>query len=161
MAARNAILCRTWFLVGENLKRALEQKAQDKSWELQLAKHDDWRDRLSDHFRSIFKKQDRETVDYNIGSIVHCLTVACKHCAWRPFDPEELKALRKRWKNGKACGLDQVSHEALKTLKSDERWNPKLFSDVLYTCKIPETVERGITILLAKAKVVNDSALSL
>ena len=42
-------------------------------------------------------------------------------------------------------------------LEQDGRWNPKLlalFNDLLYTCKIPEAIERGVTILLAKAKHV-------
>ena len=126
---------------------------------LELTDKDDWRDRLAGHFSSIFRRQHRATVDRGMSAIFHNLTMACKHHAWRPFQPDELRALRKHWKNGKACGLDMVSHEALKTLTADERWQPKLlalFNDMLYTCRIPESIERGITILLAKAKTVND-----
>ena len=48
-----------------------------------------------------------------------------------------------------------VSHEALKTLTLDEGWQPKLlslFNDMFYTCRIPESVERGITEELGRHK---------
>ena len=140
-------------------KRALEQRTQDRSWELNLTDHEDWRDKLTKHFQGIFQRQQRATVDRGMTLIYHKLSLACKSSTWRPFQPQELRALRKRWKNGKSCGIDMISHEALKTLAMDERWQPKLlelFNDMLYTCRIPESIERGITILLAKAKSVKD-----
>ena len=135
-------------------KRALERRTHDKSWELNLVDDDNGRDHLKQHFKNIFRKQDRNKVDRGISVVLHNLSLACKHCRWRPFEPNELQALQRRWKNGKACGMDMVSHEALKTLTLDEGWQPKLlslFNDMFYTCRIPESVERGITVLLVKA----------
>ena len=83
-----------------------------------------------------------------------------RKCPWRPFELDELQALRKRWKNGKACGLDMISHEALKALASDEGWQQKFIGPLqrhaVHFCRIPESAERGITILLAKVAKVND-----
>ncbi|CAE7893203.1 unnamed protein product [Symbiodinium sp. KB8] len=83
----------------------------------------------------------------------------CKQFAWRPFSEEELKAVRKRWKNSKACGPDSISHEALKVLEKDDRWRAKLlyvFDDMLYTAAIPSCIEKGITVLLAKTTTPGD-----
>ena len=113
----------------------------------------DWRDHLTEHFRNIFHKQSRETVDKRIGEILRRLEYACKIHAWRPFTEDELRALRKRWKNGKSCGTDQISHEALKALEF--KMGPKLlalFNDLLYTCRIPEAIERGITVFWQKQR---------
>ena len=94
-----------------------------------------------------------ETVDKRIGEILRRLEYACKIHAWRPFTEDELRALRKRWKNGKSCGTDQISHEALKALEF--KMGPKLlalFNDLLYTCRIPEAIERGITVFWQKQR---------
>ena len=67
--------------------------------------------------------------------------------------------MRKRWKNGKSCGLDAISHEALKILLDNDYWRGKLrelFSDMLYVGKLQEAVERGITVLLAKGQAPKD-----
>ena len=77
----------------------------------------------------------------------------CKQAPWVPFSEEELKQVRKRWKNNKSCGPDGISHEALKVIETIDPWRSRLlelFSDMLYTAKIPESIERGITTLLAK-----------
>ena len=61
--------------------------------------------------------------------------------------------MRKRWPGGKACGPDSISHEALRILEQTDAWRDLLlyvFSDMLYTAKIPSGVEKGITVLLAK-----------
>ncbi|CAE7250183.1 unnamed protein product [Symbiodinium sp. CCMP2456] len=66
---------------------------------------------------------------------------------------EELEAVRVKWKNGKSCGPDMVSHEAPKAIQPRPIWGNRLlelFNDMFYTCRIHENVEAGATILLAK-----------
>ncbi|OLP96103.1 Retrovirus-related Pol polyprotein from type-1 retrotransposable element R2 [Symbiodinium microadriaticum] len=92
-------------------------------------------------------------------TIRHRITRRCKDFPWIPFSEEELKAVRKRWKNSKACGPDSISHESLKILEQDDRWRSMLlyvFNDMLYTAAIPSCIEKGITVLLAKTTVPGD-----
>ena len=114
-----------------------------------------WRKTLVKHFEGIFKRRPRADVDRRFQAIFENLTIACKYSPWQPFQDDELRAVRKRWKNGKSCGLDAISHEALKILLDDDYWRGKLrelFSDMLYVGKLQEAIERGITVLLARAK---------
>ena len=86
------------------------------AWELRLQDDEAWRQTLVKHFEGIFTRRPRAEVDRRFTAILENLTKACKHKPWQPFQDDELKAVRKRWKNGKSCGLDAVSHEALKIL---------------------------------------------
>ena len=129
------------------------------AWELRLQDDEAWRQTLVKHFEGIFTRRPRAEVDRRFTAILENLTKACKHKPWQPFQDDELKAARKRWKNGKSCGLDAVSHEALKILLDDDYWRgklPELFSDMLYVGKLQEAIERGITVLLAKGQTPND-----
>ena len=82
--------------------------------------------------------------------ILRDLSRRCKHAPWIPFDSAELKAVRAKWKNNKACGPDSTSYEALKILESTDYWRAKilyLMNDLLYVGDIPAAIERGITVL--------------
>ncbi|CAE7778272.1 unnamed protein product [Symbiodinium sp. CCMP2456] len=63
------------------------------------------------------------------------------------------------WKNGRACGPDMVSHEAMKAMLQHATWGEmmrELFNDMLYTARIPQSIERGVSILLAKTDSPSD-----
>ncbi|OLP90095.1 Retrovirus-related Pol polyprotein from type-1 retrotransposable element R2 [Symbiodinium microadriaticum] len=140
-------------------KQAVDNEKCNNAWELRLRSDDRWRDTLVKHFGGIFDKSDSALVDLRFAVIFHRLTAQCKQARWRPFSEEELKAVRKRWKNSKACGPDSISHEALKVLEQDDFWRRQLlrvFDDMLYTAKIPACVETGITVLLAKTPSPGD-----
>ena len=118
-----------------------------------LLSEDDWRGDLRKHFLAIFHKRDVSDVDEKFQVILRDLSRRCKHAPWIPFDSAELKAVRAKWKNNKACGPDRISYEALKILESTDYWRAKilyLMNDLLYVGDIPAAIERGITVLLAK-----------
>ncbi|CAE7383396.1 unnamed protein product [Symbiodinium sp. CCMP2456] len=134
-------------------KRALVEQARNHDWELGLTDDADWRQKLRKHFESIFAKQRGTSVSMAIQDTLGRLARLCKQQPWRPFQLEDLQATRSRWKNGKSCGPDRVSHEALKAMLSHPVWGNKLvelFNDMLYTARIVESIEASITILLAK-----------
>ncbi|CAE7190571.1 NSNH, partial [Symbiodinium necroappetens] len=134
-------------------KQAVDNEKHNNAWELRLRSDDRWRETLVKHFGGIFDKSDSAMVDLRFAVILHRMTGRCKFARWQPFTEEELKAVRKRWKNGKACGPDSISHEALKVLEQDDYWRGQLlhvFNDMLYTAKIPANIENGVTVLLAK-----------
>ncbi|CAE7191823.1 unnamed protein product, partial [Symbiodinium necroappetens] len=134
-------------------KAAVDQERHNTAWELALKSDEAWRDKLAKHFGGIFHKADSEEVRQRFSVILGRMAGMCKLQPWQPFTFEEIKAVRKRWKNGKSCGPDSISHEALKVLEAVDSWRDRLlclFSDMLYTAKIPETIERGVTTLLAK-----------
>ena len=140
-------------------KKAVDQDKHDSSWELHLRGQDRWRETLAEHFGSIFNKLDPAMVATRMRGILSRITRQCKNTPWKPFSVEEIKAVRKRWKNGKSCGPDSISHEALKILENNDYWCAqllRLFDDMLYTAKIPESIERGITVLLAKCTTPGD-----
>ncbi|CAE6934847.1 unnamed protein product [Symbiodinium sp. CCMP2592] len=141
------------------MKKALVEQARDHSWELSLTEHDSWKKDLREHFEKIFCRQKAMLVSTAIGGIMHRLAFLCKHKTWRPFDMGELCLVKAKWKNGKSCGPDRVSHEALKAMLPHAVWGERLlavFNDMLYTCRIVESVEVGATILLAKTSQPQD-----
>ncbi|CAE7513376.1 pol [Symbiodinium necroappetens] len=140
-------------------KQAVDNEKHSQAWELRLRSDDRWRETLTKHFGRIFHKSDSAVVDLHFAVILHRMAGQCKLVRWRPFTEEDLKAVRKRWKNGKACGPDSVSHEALKVLEQDDHWRGILlhvFNDMLYTAKIPASIENGVTVLLAKTPSPGD-----
>ena len=140
-------------------KRAVDNEKHDNAWELRLRSDERWRETLQKHFGGIFHKGDIVVVARRMEAIRHRITRRCKDFPWVPFSEEELKTVRKRWKNSKACGPDSISHEALKVLEQDDRWRAMLlyvFNDMLYTAAIPDCIEKGITVLLAKTTAPGD-----
>ena len=140
-------------------KKTVDRDGHTSAWELRLQDDESWRQTLVQHFEGIFKCRPRAEVDLRFRAILENLTKACKHSPWQPFRDDELRAVRKRWKNGKSCGLDAISREALKILLDNDYWQGKLrelFSDMLYVGKLQEAVERGITVLLAKGQAPKD-----
>ncbi|CAE7712228.1 pol [Symbiodinium sp. CCMP2592] len=134
-------------------KKIMDSDGHTTAWELQLQDDERWRETLHKHFSDIFNKQRRPEVDRKISEINDKLTAMCKLTKWCPFDETELKAVRKRWKNGKSCGLDSIANEALKALSKHDYWRGKLLyflNDLLYVGKLPQGLEAGVTVLLAK-----------
>ncbi|CAE7235511.1 unnamed protein product [Symbiodinium sp. CCMP2592] len=141
------------------MKKALTEQSRDHTWELYLTDDDNWKKALQDHFEKIFYKQKQVIVTATIRGIMHQLEIRCKHTPWKPFTMEELMAVKVKWRNGKSCGPDMVSHEALKAMLPHPRWGNRLlelFNDMLYTCRIVASVEAGVTILLAKTSQPKD-----
>ena len=99
-----------------NIKKVLVETSRDHTWELALIEKDDWKTTLRLHFEKIFYKQQPGEVAARIHAILHRLACMCKNTAWQPFTMDDLYAIRLKWKNGKSCGPDQVSHEALKAM---------------------------------------------
>ena len=127
-------------------KRAVDNEKHDNAWELRLRGDERWRETLQKHFGGIFHKGDITVVARRMEAIRHRITRRCKDFPWTPFSEEELKTVRKRWKNSKACGPDSISHEALKVLEQDDRWRAMLlyvFNDMLYTAAIPDLHREG------------------
>ena len=136
-----------------NIKKVLVETSRDHTWELALTEKEDWRTTLRLHFEKIFYKQRPGEVAAKIHAILHRLTYMCKNTAWKPFTMDDLYAIRLKWKNGKSCGPDQVSHEALKAMLPHPIWGERLrelFNDMLYTARIADSIEAGVTVLLAK-----------
>ncbi|CAE7244978.1 unnamed protein product [Symbiodinium sp. CCMP2592] len=141
------------------MQKALTEQSRDHTWELHLIDDDNWKQALQDHFEKIFFKQKQIIVTATIRGIMHQLEIMCKHTPWKPFTMEELIAVKVKWKNGKSCGPDMVSHEALKAMLPHPTWGNRLlelFNDMLYTCRIVASVETGVTILLAKTSQPKD-----
>ncbi|CAE7557635.1 unnamed protein product [Symbiodinium sp. CCMP2592] len=135
------------------MKKALLEQSRDHSWELGLTEDEAWRQKLREHFEKIFNKQDSQIVNRRIREIFDQLTLACKFKKWEPFTIEDLQAIKDKWRNGKSCGPDMVSHEALKAILPHPVWGERLlaiFNDMLYTARIVPSIEAGVTILLAK-----------
>ena len=112
-----------------------------------------------DHFDKIFHKKPLQMVTKEIDLTLDRLGRLCKMRPRIRFSHDELQSIRKRWKNNKSCGPDSISHEALKVLGGTEQWSAKLLyilNDMLYVAKIPEAIERGVTILLAKKSAPAD-----
>ncbi|CAE7308075.1 unnamed protein product [Symbiodinium sp. CCMP2592] len=127
--------------------------------ETELLENSDWRKNLREHFEKIFFRQKQIVVTVAIGEIMKKLERQCKHTKWLPFQLEDLQAVKIKWRNGKSCGPDMVSHEALKALLPHPVWGNRLvaiFNDMLYTCRIVESIEAGATILLAKTSQPKD-----
>ncbi|CAE7340697.1 unnamed protein product [Symbiodinium microadriaticum] len=77
----------------------------------------------------------------------------CKHKTWAPFSHEELQRTSNSWAHNRSTGPDGISHEAAKALLADIQWGGKLaylLNDMFYTAHIPESIDRGITVLLPK-----------
>ena len=89
-------------------KKAADSDKHSNSWELRLLSEDDWRGDLRKHFLAIFHKRDVSDVDEKFQVILRDLSRRCKHAPWIPFDSAELKAVRAKWKNNKACGPDST-----------------------------------------------------
>ena len=136
--------------------KVVDRDGHTSAWEPGLREDERWRTTLVKHLKGIFNKRPRLQVDLKFQEIHARLSSLCKHHPWKPFsDDELLRTVRKRWKNGKSCGLGSVSHEALKIILEDGHWRGKLrelFSDMLYVGKLQEAIERGITVLLAKGE---------
>ena len=136
-----------------NVKKVLVETSRDHSWEMALTEKDDWKTTLRLHFEGIFHKQKPGEVATRIKIIMHRLSYLCKNTPWKPFTMEDLYAIRLKWKNGKSCGPDMVSHEALKAMLPHPVWGERLrelFNDMLYTARITENMEASVTVLLAK-----------
>ena len=136
-----------------NIKKVLVETSRDHTWELALIEKDNWKTTLRLHFEKIFYKQQPGEVAARMQAILHHLAYMCKNTAWQPFTMEDLYAIRLKWKNGKSCGPDQVSHEALKAMLPHPVWGERLrelFNDMLYTARIADSIEAGVTVLLAK-----------
>ncbi|CAE7843326.1 unnamed protein product [Symbiodinium necroappetens] len=155
---RKQLLDRT--AIGDwNAKKALAQSMRSHEWELPLTDDPQWQEKLTEHFKNIFQKQDNAVVEAKFAQVDDRLVRLCKQNTWTPFSMEELVSIRKRWKNGRACGPDMVSHEAMKAMLQHPRWGGmllELFNDMLYTVKIPQSIERGVSILLAKTNQPGD-----
>ncbi|CAE7744136.1 unnamed protein product [Symbiodinium sp. CCMP2592] len=135
------------------MKKALVEQSRDHSWELNLTDSDQWKQELRDHFEKIFHRQKQVVVTAKIRGIMKKLEYRCKNTKWIPFTLEDLNEVKVKWKNGRSCGPDQVSHEALKAMLPHPIWGNRLlalFNDMLYTCRLVESIEAGATILLAK-----------
>ena len=136
-----------------NVKKVLVETSRDHSWELALTEKEDWRTTLRRHFEGIFHKQRPGEVAMRMKTILLHLSYLCKRTAWKPFKMEDLYAIRLKWKNGKSCGPDMVSHEGLKAMLPHPVWGERLrelFNDMLYTARIAENIEASVTVLLAK-----------
>ena len=135
------------------MKKVLVETSRDHSWELALTEKEDWRTTLRQHFEGIFHKQRPGEVAMRIQTILLRLSYLCKRTAWKPFKMEDLYAVRLKWKNGKSCGPDMVSHEGLKAMLPHPVWGERLrelFNDMLYTARVAENIEASVTVLLAK-----------
>ena len=136
-----------------NVKKVLVETSRDHSWEMALTEKDDWKTALRLHFEGIFHKQQPGGVATRMKKILHRLSYLCKNTPWQPFTMEDLYAIRLKWKNGKSCGPDRVSHEGLKAMLPHPVWGERLrelFNDMLYTARIAENMEASVTVLLAK-----------
>ena len=77
----------------------------------------------------------------------------CKHTPWIPFSQEELQQTSHPWAHNRSTGPDGISHEAAKALLADVQWGGKLaylLNDMFYTAHIPESIDRGITVLYCR-----------
>ncbi|CAE7726322.1 kif1 [Symbiodinium sp. CCMP2592] len=141
------------------MKKALVEQSRDHSWELKLTDSNQWKQELKDHFEKIFHRQKQVVVTAKIRGIMNKLEHKCKNTRWMPFILEDLYEIKVKWKNGRSCGPDRVSHEALKAMLPHPIWGNRLlalFNDMLYTCRIVESIEAGATILLAKTTQPQD-----
>ena len=117
-----------------NVKKVLVETSRDHSWEMALTEKDDWKTALRLHFEGIFHKQQPGGVATRMKKILHRLSYLCKSTPWQPFTMEDLYAIRLKWKNGKSCGPDMVSHEGLKAMLPHPVWGERLcelFNDML------------------------------
>ena len=136
-----------------SMKKALVEQSRDHTWELSLTNDDQWRTRLREHFEKIFYRQQQVTVTAKIRGILDQLTAQCKKTPWVPFSIEDLQAVKEKWKKGKSCGPDMVSHEAPKAILPHPTWGNRLleiFNDMLYTICVVKSIETGATVVLAK-----------
>ena len=72
------------------------------------------------------------------------------------FTAEKLLYTSTTWANNKSTGPDGISHEAAKALLGDDIWKHRLLytlNDFFYVAKIPEGVDKRITVLLPKIPV--------
>eukprot|EP00439_Symbiodinium_sp_Y106_P047101 s4499_g6.t1 len=136
-----------------SMKKALVEQSRDHTWELSLTNDDQWRTHLREHFEKIFYRQQQVTVTAKIRGILDQLTAQCKKTPWVPFSIEDLQAVKEKWKKGKSCGPDMVSHEAPKAILPHPTWGNRLleiFNDMLYTICVVKSIETGATVVLAK-----------
>ena len=91
-------------------KRALERRTHDRSWELNLVDDDNGRDHLKQHFKNIFRKQDRNKVDGAPQPVpgMQTLQMATFRTQRTPSSPETVERRQSVW-NGH--GLTRSSED--------------------------------------------------
>ncbi|CAE7573272.1 pol [Symbiodinium sp. CCMP2592] len=133
--------------------RTLQKARTHRGWQLQLQDNRDWQTQLHSHMRSIFAKPIPPGGSARITTLRDQLRRKCKHTPWQPFHITELQLASKRWGSYKSTGPDGISHEAAKALLAHDGWGGTItyvMNDMLYTANVPETIDRGITVLLPK-----------
>ncbi|CAE7382151.1 unnamed protein product, partial [Symbiodinium sp. CCMP2592] len=134
-------------------KRAFDMTQARTGWHHHLVDAEGWQEKLVGHFASIFAKAPAERTARNIADTRRALTLLCKHTPWRPFTGEDLRFATRTWKRGKAAGPDSITHELLWLLLQEPQWEWRILhmmNDFLYKGAIPESVLRGVTVLLPK-----------
>ena len=133
--------------------RSLQTHNTHRGWHLQLQDDPQWQDRLGEHMQNIFAKPQPPGGIAYMTTLKKQLRRRCKHKTWAPFSHEELQRTSNSWAHNRSTGPDGISHEAAKALLADIQWGGKLaylLNDMFYTAHIPESIDRGITVLLPK-----------
>ncbi|CAE7690154.1 pol [Symbiodinium sp. CCMP2592] len=133
--------------------RTLQKARTHRGWQLHLQDNPDWQTQLHKHMRSIFAKPLPPGGNARIATLRDQLRRKCKLTPWRPFQLAELQLAAQRWGSNKSTGPDGISHEATKALLYHDKWGGTIayvLNDMLYTARVPEAIDRGITVLLPK-----------
>ncbi|CAE7737428.1 pol [Symbiodinium sp. CCMP2592] len=135
LAERKAAPCRKGYWKS---KKAVGNDGYNNSWELGLRSQEHLREDLQKYFNKIFCKRDVREVRLQIVEVLERISRLCKKASWHPFTEEELTTVRKRWKN---VWRNQLLY---------------ILNDFFYVGNLPNSVERGITVLLAKKPSPSD-----
>ena len=132
--------------------RTIQRGQTHRGWHLQLQDDPDWQQHPSKHMKGIFAKPQPDG-GRRVAVLREQLRRRCKTTAWRPFTQAELQQTSRAWANNKSTGPDGISHEAARALLAHPVWGEGLLyvlNDLLYTANIPNSIDRGITVLLPK-----------
>ncbi|CAE7364098.1 pol [Symbiodinium sp. CCMP2592] len=125
--------------------RTLQRGKTHRGWQLRLQDDPSWQEHLQTHMRTISPSRSRPGEPHERR---------CKVTPWVPFSTQELQQVAKTWNNNnKSTGPDGISHEAARELLANPQWGGTItyvLNDMLYTARIPEEIDRGVTVLLPK-----------
>ena len=133
--------------------RSLHTQNTHKGWHLHLRDDPQWQQHLGDHMQTIFAKPRPSGGVLRMAALRLQLRRRCKHTPWQPFTHAELLLTSHKWGNNKSTGPDGISHEAARALLADPAWGGRiayLLNDMFYTAKVPEAIDKGVTVLLPK-----------